>query len=44
MHGTRDVRNSGSAQHAASPDCWCEPELVHVEDDGSVVWCHREPQ
>jgi len=40
------LRNSGfgARAHVASPTCWCEPERVHVEDDGTAVWRHREVQ
>lgn len=31
-------------EHVASEDCWCEPELDSVAEDGTKVWVHRELQ
>jgi len=29
-------------EHDESPDCWCEPELYFVADNGSEVWIHHD--
>lgn len=30
-------------EHDESPDCWCEPELYFVADNGAEVWLHHDP-
>lgn len=33
----------GAPEHKESPFCWCEPELVYVNQiTGKEVWTHRE--
>ena len=29
-------------EHVPSPECWCEPILDYVAEDGSRVWVHRQ--
>lgn len=31
-------------EHLESEDCWCEPELEFVGEDGTQVWVHRSVQ
>jgi len=31
-------------EHECSPDCWCEPEVDYVADNGCQVWLHKELQ
>jgi len=30
-------------RHIESADCWCNPTLDTVTEDGSKVWVHHEP-
>lgn len=31
-------------EHTCGADCWCEPEVVFVADNGNQVWLHKEVQ
>lgn len=29
--------------HTTTPDCWCDPVLDEVGDDGTPIYVHRQP-
>lgn len=34
----------GEPEHETRPDCWCEPDLDHEnEDTGARLWVHKRP-
>ena len=30
--------------HEITQECWCEPEVEFISDEGNTVWLHRRMQ